>query len=74
MLATRTTAWDAEEARTAILSGTAPEGIEVKDTLTFDGEEELEQLPAGLKVQRLRLRNCPNLEALPASTKRWDAP
>lgn len=55
---------DAVEAREQILAGSAPADLEVQGCLEFEGEEEL-QLPAGLKVRRLRLVDCSDLEQLP---------
>lgn len=56
---------DPEVAHSTILSGDAPDGLEVEGVLTFAGEKGLRRLPAGLKVRRLRLHDCPNLGALP---------
>jgi hypothetical protein len=47
---------------------TAPETATVKDTLEFEGEKDV-RLPERLRVRRLRLINCPNLEALPAGLR-----
>jgi hypothetical protein len=55
---------DVEEARERILDGSAPEDMEVEGCLEFRGERGL-QLPLGLKVRRLRLLDCPDLDNLP---------
>src|SRR5438309_1249991 len=69
MPAVKPATWEAEEARACILDGTAPPGLAIEGTLEFVGEKRLRRLPAGLQVRRLRLRDCPNLEALPAGLR-----
>src|SRR5260221_592481 len=56
---------DAEDAHGFILQGEAAAGMRVEGTLEFHDEKALRRLPPGLKVRRLRLVGCPNLEALP---------
>jgi hypothetical protein len=65
MFATRTEPLNAAEARDLILTGSAPDGLEVKGTLELKGAEGVTRLPAGLKARRLRLVECPDLETLP---------
>src|SRR5579862_6038413 len=57
---------DAEAARQAILSGTAPDGLIVTGNLALYDQPDLTRLPDGLQVNgQLYLRNCPQLRALP---------
>jgi hypothetical protein len=67
--AMRTALVGAEEALELILSGDAPEGLEVEDTLRIADARGLTHLPAGLTVRKLVLANCPKLEGLPADLK-----
>jgi hypothetical protein len=55
----------AEEAHALVLHGEAAGGMRVDGSLEFRDEAGLRRLPPGLKVRRLRLVSCPNLEALP---------
>jgi hypothetical protein len=55
---------DAGEARELILDNSAPEDAEVEGCLEFKGDRGF-RLPSGLKVHRLRLLDCPDLEHLP---------
>jgi hypothetical protein len=64
MLATASTSMNTAEARELILADSAPEGVEVEGTLEFKGVRGL-RLPQNLKVRRLRLLDCPDLEGLP---------
>lgn len=57
---------EAEEALELILSGEAPEGLEVEDALRIADARGLTRLPAGLTVRKLSLVNCPKLKELPA--------
>ena len=50
----------------AILAGTAPDGVRFAGTLDLSRQEALRTLPAGMRVHRLSLDDCPNLTALPA--------
>src|SRR5262249_34995199 len=64
MLATASKSMSAAEAQEVILTGSAPAGLEVEGTLEFKEIQGL-RLPACLKVRRLRLLDCPDLETLP---------
>src|SRR5215469_14226566 len=57
-----------EQAREAILRGTAPEGLIVDGDLSFSpyrDEMPLRRLPANLQVHTLQLQGCGELRALP---------
>ena len=54
-----------EAAKKQILAGTAPAGMRVSGSLSFEKDLKLTHLPEGLVVSSLDLSGCRNLEALP---------
>jgi hypothetical protein len=55
-----------------ILSGQAPEGLNVSGDLDFSDDGTLKALPEGLQVRRLILDNCPALQELPRGLHCYD--
>lgn len=61
-----------EAARPWILSGQAPEGLNVSGDLDFSDDGTLKALPEGLQVRRLILDNCSALQELPRGLHCYD--
>lgn len=58
---------NAADAHDVILSGDAPDGLQISGHLDFTGDTNLGYLPTNLTVTRLTLNGCKNLRRLPAA-------